>query len=106
MLPSVDIVDLNGCDPVLQINHLILIGNYTEHCKMSMVYCRIRVRSDRATNCSLKRRVCADNDDSESKSVNLLLQEDKPIPEGNNKIIEKTYGATSQETKIPQQSCC
>ncbi len=86
--PSVDIVDLNGCHPVLQINHLILIGNYTEHCKTSMVYCRIRVRSERATNCSLKRRLCADKDDSESRSTNLLLQ-DKPIPEGNNKIIEK-----------------
>ncbi len=61
--------------------------NYTEHCKTSMVYCRIRVRSERATNCSLKRRLCADKGLREQKQ-NLLLQ-DKPIPEGNNKIIEK-----------------
>lgn len=101
----VDLMDLNGCHPELQINHLILKGNYIEHRKKSMVYCRIREWSDRATSCSLKRRVCADKDVSNSCSLNPLLQ-DKPIPERNNKIIEKTYGATGQETKIPQQSCC
>lgn len=101
----VDLMDLNGCHPVLQINQLILKGNYIEHCIKSVVYCRIREWSDRATSCSLKGRVCADKNVSNSCSLNPLLQ-NKPIPERNNKIIEKTYGATGQETKIPQQNCC